>query len=173
MFCPQCATSQTANAKFCRACGIPLDTVALALRGNVSAVRETLPNGSLQHWLKRESRAVSGIIRGGILFAVPALIAVPMAVFIPSKVPWMLAWTVFFGWMAVWGGIEMAYGLSRVVEAKARMRMLRNEETDSAYRGEVAGRPLPSLSAFGSDPDPAPASVTEGTTRHLDDSRGR
>ena len=81
---------------------------------------------------------------------------------------------VFFGWMAVWGGIEMAYGISGVLESKSRLRLMGLLGKESAISATPqqslpAGEPpiITNLStAFRSSP---PMSITEGTTRQLDD----
>ena len=38
MFCPKCATANSDQGKFCRACGTNLETVALALAGQLPPV---------------------------------------------------------------------------------------------------------------------------------------
>jgi len=99
-----------------------------------------------------------------------------MALFMPSSfdAPWILIWMVFFGWMAVWGGIEMAYGMSDVLESKSRLRLMGLTGKESAV-GAIPQQFLTSnerptitnpSAAFRS---PLPVSVTEGTTRQLDD----
>jgi hypothetical protein len=96
-----------------------------------------------------------------------------MALFIPGRVPWMLVWMVFFGWMACWGGIETAYGVSGLIESKSRLRLMRatNREPaiDSTPQRLSPAAGLPMINKPPAAFRTSPSSVTEGTTRQLDD----
>jgi hypothetical protein len=99
-----------------------------------------------------------------------------MALFLPATfdAPWILIWMVFFGWMAVWGGIELAYGLGGLIEARTRLRMLglagEKPLPDPTTRELLQGRERPHLTNAPAALAHAPrASVTEGTTKLLDD----
>lgn len=180
MYCPQCATPNADDVKFCRSCGRELEAVALALNGKsekpVKAGAKQAEQRTAQHWLEKQVEGTSGIIRGSILLAVSVLIGAAMALFMPASfdAPWILIWIVFFGWMAVWGGIEMAYGISNVLEAKSRLRLMRltgERQAIDAKTPESAfiGGPTRGADAHADLVPAPPASVTEGTTRHLDD----
>ena len=180
MYCPQCATPNADEVKFCRSCGTELEAVALALSGKsvppIKAGTNKSDAKTAQDWLEKRIEGVSGITRGAILLAVSLLIGVAMALFMPSSfnAPWIVLWMVFFGWVAVWGGIEMAYGISGVLEAKGRLRLLRltGEEpaADAIPQQSLSSSAPPKIvnpsAALRSSP---PVSVTEGTTRQLDD----
>ena len=99
-----------------------------------------------------------------------------MALFMPASfdAPWILIWVVFFGWMAVWGGIEMANGLSGVLESKTRLRLMGLTGNESAVGGGErqllsGGEPLNMTNPSAAIRSSPPVSVTEGTTRQLDD----
>ena len=180
MYCPQCATPNADDVKFCRSCGTGLQAVALALGGKpvqpVKAGAKKSEPQTAQDWLEKRIEGMSAITRGSILLTVSLLLGAAMALFIPSTfdAPWILVWMVFFGWMAVWGGIEMAYGISGVLESKSRLRLLeltgKESAVDASRQQLLSGGEPPKLTnpttAFRSSP---PMSVTEGTTRHLDD----
>ena len=55
MYCPQCATQNTDNAKFCRACGTDLEAVALVLTNKFP-----LPGA----WLEQYGEGKHKVIRG-------------------------------------------------------------------------------------------------------------
>lgn len=137
MFCPQCATPNVDDVKFCRSCGRELEALALILTGkSAESVRkdpsQSEPKGE-KDWLEKQIEGVSGLTRGSILLTVSLLIGVAMALFIPSSfdAPWFLLWIVFFGWLAVWGGIEMAYGVGNLLEAKSKLHLLKLAGKDS------------------------------------------
>ncbi len=176
MYCPQCATQNVDDVKFCRVCGTALESVALALSGKspkpVKGGKNKVEAKTAQDWLEKRIEAGSGITRGTILLLVSALIGVAMGFFMPPNfdAPWIVVWSVFFGWMAVWGGIEVAFGISGVIEAKARLRLIEL----TGEKPPMESVPPPALS--GAEPIPATVfdsrprrSVTEGTTRQLDD----
>jgi len=175
MFCPQCATANGPDVKFCRSCGAGLEAVALALtKPTKKKLDRKKSEPTAQDWLERRIKGNSAITRGSILIIVSLLLTVPFRLFLPSTfdAPWILIWVVFFGWMTVWGGIEVANGLSSVLEAKSRLRLLglTGKETVLEARQHealMAGHPVNDQgSGFTS---PSPVSVTEGTTRQLND----
>ena len=175
MYCPQCATPNADDVKFCRSCGRELEAVALVLSGK-RVPSKADPNKSEskteQDWLEKRIEGVSGVTRGSILLTVSMLIGLAMALFIPSsfEAPWFIMWIVFFGWLAVWGGIEMAYGISNMLESKSRLSLLKlsgKESSDAVHQQLSSGKsPIMSPSDFRSSP---PVSVTDGTTRQLSD----
>ena len=177
MYCPQCATPHTDGAKFCRSCGTEMEAVALALNGK--SVQLAGGGGKKaevktpQDWQEKHIEGVKGVAGGAILLLVSMLIAIPMAVFMPQDIPWILVWMVFFGWMAVWGGIEMANGVGGVIEAKGRLRLMRTASKEPAIDAtprqlSSAGEPV-TIEHSSNAYRPTPAlSVTEGTTRNLD-----
>ena len=181
MFCPQCATPNVDDSKFCRSCGTELEAVALALKGESAKPSKKSDKkkkkdepATAEEWMVRRGENVGGIARGVILMIVSVLIGAAMALFVPDDVPWMLVWMVFFGWMAVWGGSEVAEGVAGVIEAKNRLRLfaLKSGATDSTTPQLSPARESPAnISASETFRRPAPSSVTEGTTRELDEMR--
>lgn len=159
-----------------------MEAVALALGGKsappAKAGDEKSKPKTAEDWLEKRIEGVSAISKGAILLAVTLLIGVALALFVPAEVPWMLVWLVFFGWMACWGGIEMANGIGAVIESKSRLRVLGaagvRPAIDSTTRELLSGgEPTTTANtsaAFRSSP---PSSVTEGTTRHFDDPVGK
>lgn len=173
MFCPQCGAPNTDGVKFCRKCGMELEAVALVLSDMSEQSTEGRGKKSesktAQDWLEKRSVAVKNISTGVSLLIVSVLIGVAMAFFVPANIPWILAWAVLVGWMAMWGGIEVGNGVAGVLEAKSRLRLLEPAVDATPKQLSSAGGPprvtSPSA-AFRSSP---PSSVTEETTRQLDD----
>lgn len=179
MYCPQCATVNNGDLKFCRSCGLQLESVALAISGKAPPAkhRKKREAKTAQDWIEKRIEGVSGLTRGSILMAVSLLLSAPMALFLPPTfdAPWIIIWAVFFGWMAVWGGIEIAYGLSAILESKSQLRLMgsagRESLPEATQRDRLlTGEPLQSTTELNTfKPLAGPASVTEGTTRHLDE----
>jgi zinc ribbon protein len=175
MYCPQCATPNNDEARFCRSCGMELEAVGLALKARSAQpieVRGKEPESeSAKEWLEKRSKAVKGVSTGVSLLVVSILIAIAMALFVPANIPWILAWAVLVGWMAMWGGVEVGNGIAGLMEARNRLRVLglADKQFTNDARSQLlspAEQPGPSA-AIRSSP---PLSVTEGTTRQLDDS---
>jgi zinc-ribbon domain len=177
MFCPQCGSPNSDSVKFCRKCGMELEAVALAL-GDLSSqptdVEEKRREAkTAEDWLEKRSSAIKEISTGVSLLVVSVLIGVAMAFFVPSHIPWILAWAVLIGWMACWGGIAVGNGIVGVLQAKSRLRLLGMMDQRSE-----AGATTKQLASEGQQPiinNPSgpsesspPLSVTEGTTRQLD-----
>jgi len=179
MYCPQCATPNTDGVRFCRKCGMELEAVALVLSSRTAQPPEGSEKRSesktAQEWLEKRSAAVRSISTGVSLLIVSILIGVAMAFFVPANIPWILAWAVLVGWMSMWGGVEVGNGVAGVLEAKSRLRLLEladMQSADDATRKQLssAGQPPMVTSPSASFRSSPPSSVTEGTTRHLDDS---
>ena len=171
MYCPQCAAANPADVKFCRSCGLELETLVSAL--TKPQVKKPGKVELTEDWVDKRISAVREITRGSILMAVSFLLILPFALFLPASfdAPWMLIWTVFFGWMTVWGGIEVANGLSSILEARSKLRLLAASGTGigvEAKNREAVAVKDGSQTHDGSTLRPASRnSVTEGTTRHL------
>ena len=162
MYCPQCATQNTDDAKFCRACGTDLAAVASALTNKFT------PPGA---WLEKYGEGKHKVIMGAMLLGAALLIGAVPALFIGVIFPLVMLWTVFFGWMAGWGIVSLASGVGEMVESKTTLRQTRRVD-----RGLTATEPS-GLSAAAREPrmldDAArakpysPLSVTEHTTELL------
>jgi len=178
MYCPQCATPHTDGAKYCRSCGVELEAVELVLSGkSAQPSKGGGKKGKVktpEDWQEKHIEGVKDIAGGAILLAVALLLGVALALFVPADVPWILVWMVFFGWMAVWGGIAMAGGVESVIEAKGRLRLLRRAGSEPAIDSapqqlSSPGEPVTIEHSSNASRSTPPLSVTEGTTRHLDE----
>ena len=176
MYCPKCATQNLDDARFCRACGIALDVVALALDGKLVPIDKSA--GTRKRRTAREtaelkrSKGIRDLITGGALMIVSLLILLGPMPFVRQTFAWLVLWSCFFGWMAVWGTISLSQGIGRVIESSR----LKQDQMP-----EIGGLPANTTSNLlssaeeqksvggrtGYDMSPLP-SVTETTTRHLD-----
>ena len=84
MYCPRCATQNLDGAKFCRACGTNLETVALALaqldpaQSNKHAAKN--PKAS-KNKLEKRSEGLTKIVRASGLIGASTLVGVALALF--------------------------------------------------------------------------------------------
>jgi hypothetical protein len=162
MYCPQCATQNIDNAKFCRACGTDLETVALVLTNKLP-----LPGA----WLEKYGEGKHKVIRGAILLGAALLIGVIPALFIGVSFPLVMLWTVFFGWMAGWGIVSLASGVGEMVKSKTMLRQMKRFDsglTTNEPPGLSSAAHAPRMldDVTGAKP-PSPLSVTEHTTELL------
>lgn len=178
MFCPQCATANAEQSKFCRACGTNLEIVALALAGQLAPPSEAGEGKGKRprtrdEWLGKWGNGVRETVQGSVLLAVYLLVGFSLLAFLPEwRVDSILMWFVLAGAMAVWGIILLARGIGHIVEAKPRLH-----ELERMAGGSMAAAP-PRLSeahewrmTSGNPTAPElvrPPSVTEHTTQQLD-----
>ena len=162
MYCPQCATQNTDGAKFCRACGIDLAAVASALTNKFT------PPGA---WVEKYGEGKHKVIRGAILLGAALLIGGVPALFIEVSFPWVMLWTVFFGWMAGWGVVSLASGVGEMVKSKTMLRQTKQfagglATTEPSELPSAAHEPRMLDDVTRAKPY-SPLSVTEHTTELL------
>ena len=170
MFCPRCAAQNLDEAKFCRACGTNLETVALALADKYHPAKRE--SGGAQDpfasWLETRRKGVNKIARGTGWFVSSLLIGVALGLF--SNPPdWIIIWMCMVGWMAVLGVISMVSGTAGLMESRFLRRQL--GQPSSAANAPVQPL-LTGDRVMMNDPLTTPmlrpqSSVTEHTTTRL------
>lgn len=173
MYCPRCATQNVDSAKFCRACGTNLETVALALAQPLDPAQSDKdaakkPNAG-KNKLEKRSEGLSKIVRASGLIGASALVGAALALF-SNKPDWIIIWMIFAGWMACWGVMWLVSGIAALIESAftpleardtARDTVSRTTPLGSGDDSEILPTPatLPKLSL--------PSSITEHTTELL------
>ena len=167
MYCPKCATQNGDNAQFCRACGSDISLVPQALTGNLQNRAagydvEGQPYDSTRRRGRKGpetasfDKAIKNIISGfGFL-----VVAFAILFFTPAGRMW---------W---WSMLFPAFGLfsSGVAEWMRAQQQARQVNSSQPFVAAIPAAPRAntfSARNTGELMPPPPASVTEGTTRHL------
>jgi zinc-ribbon domain len=169
MYCPRCATQNLDGAKFCRACGTNLETVALALAQQLDAAQSDKDVAKEpRNKLEKRSEGLTTIVRASGLIGASALVGAALALF-SNKPDWIIIWMIFAGWMACWGVISLVSGIAALIESRFTPPQAKH----------IAGEPVSRTTPLGSGDDqeilPAPdtpklslpSSITEHTTELL------
>jgi hypothetical protein len=160
MYCPHCSNQNLDNAKFCRACGMDLEVVALALGNKIAP-----PSA----WLEKYGESKSKMITGAVLAAPSLLILLVLAFFVSDKLGLLVVWSSLLGWMAVWGIIKIATNAGEMAKARTMLNALgsSNPEPAAASLNAAPENRLPPRSIYDTDQLQSPPSVTEHTTKFL------
>src|ERR1700682_3301054 len=174
MYCPHCAAQNIDDAKFCRACGSDLEIISLALtdpsglRAKIGKNKEEPPKKP-KNRLETRIEGVRNTIQGAFMLLATLVIGVALALFVPSDIPWIFIWMVFFGWLAVWGAFSVAGGLGGLVESRMMLRQGEPvaDEIAAANTAELlsAAREMQTISNGSAASETSPhLSITEHTT---------
>lgn len=165
MYCPNCAAQNVDGASFCRACGANISLVPQALTGTLPEARTTdgIAGASEGGRRRRKHQEPVTIEEGvqkivmGIGFLVVALLALG----------WAPAGHIWWFWMLIPAFTMTGGGVSTIMRAK-RQQKTALMPNHAALRPVVPPAPrFNELHAPGTSEIVPPASVTEGTTRHL------
>ena len=174
MYCPRCATQNLDGAKFCRACGTNLETVALALAQQLNlaqsdndAAKE--PKAG-KNKLEKRSEGLAKIVRASGLIGASALVGAALALF-SNKPDWIIIWMIFAGWMACLGVIWFVSGVAALIESGFIPLQARNTagETGSPTTPLALGDDHKILHAPATPKSSLPSSITEHTTELLNE----
>ena len=164
MFCPKCGTENPETGRFCRACGTDLGNVSSALSGELSGPQPVL--------LDKKGRPVNWESAIAKLFGGLAFLAVSIALAFSQMGRYWWFWLL----IPAFGGIGT--GLAQLVQLKKTEQQNTTFVPDKPNRISTPVREaLPSSDQDYIKPQSSiyqtgeliekPASVTEGTTRHL------
>jgi hypothetical protein len=116
MYCPTCATQAIEGAKFCKACGLNLNTIAQALNGGVS-VADPARDRELKKARKQISDGIHGTAIGAAL-----LVAAALPYFLVKPITtWAVTVTLV---LALAGIIKLFRSIGSIVDAKLGPKLL-------------------------------------------------
>lgn len=157
MFCPKCASQNIDGAHFCRACGANISLVPQALTGQLTAPSEGDSDGRRRRRWRHQPTVEEGVRNVVTGFGFLA-VAVALAIFgrpIGAQFWWF--------WMLIPAFSMLAKGISDIMRANRNKVQQPNAPQQFSY-APPADRLPPSNPG---ELRPPVASVTEGTTRHL------
>jgi len=160
------------GAKFCRACGTNLETVALALAQKLHPAhsdKQAAKNSQAgKNKLEKRSEGLTKIVRASGLIGASALIGAMLALF-SNQPDWILIWMIFAGWMACWGVMWLVSGIAALIESRFTPLQARHTAEETVCQTTPLGsrddqeilptHAAPRLSL--------PSSITEHTTELL------
>lgn len=174
MFCPNCGANNQPEVKYCTRCGTNLSVVSDALTGKLpshSPIDERLVTLYKDYYRGRNSMIIGASASLVALFKVVlfALLGLPTRVNFLSTLAAML---LIYGFIAlIWGAGKWnnsASEIKAIERAASPGAALKPAENHLLLSDESAGIRTGSLSA---EPVSFPGSVTEQTTRQLEQSR--
>lgn len=163
MYCPQCATENLDNASFCRGCGANISRVSQALNGSSSAANvpaesdDDFSHGRRRKELPNVEKGIKNIFMG-VAFMMAALGALRYA---PSGRNWWF-------WLLIPAFAMLGGGVAEMVRFKMRKNAALPAAPTPAAMPAIPPRPA-ALPRRNTGELMQPPSVTEGTTRRLDD----
>ena len=168
MYCPSCGSNNQPDIKFCTRCGTNLGVVSEALTGKISG-----KSGSDDRTRKLLRDYYSGrrdAITGAIL--IPAALLI-LGLMTAAGLKPLVAFFIIC-WMFFWAAGALAGGLGKWIASKSELKTLGYD-----FQGQFHGVPLHSVpqenqpqlpdSGFSTAPVGYPGSVTDHTTRQLDE----
>ena len=152
MYCPKCASQNVEDAKFCRSCGANVSLVPQALTGRLPIDRA----GRFEEAIRRRRRPnlARGITRVSLGFALLLVIA---GIFFTKGTIGAEIW-LFIPAFALIGK-----GVADIVNALSLERAARQSSLTPPVQNTGELQPSEQYNTL------EPGSVTEGTTRHLED----
>ncbi len=173
MYCPSCSSHNQDEVKFCTRCGTNLGVVSDALSGKLASQSQV--DERLVKLFKDYYRGRNSVIIGGVASAVALFKVVLFALLgVPTK-PDFLA--TLAAMLLLYGIIAMIWGIARWNNSASEIKAIERAGSQGAslrsaqdHPGLLSGEPASiRTGVLSTDPIDSPASVTEQTTRLLDE----
>lgn len=175
MYCPSCSAHNQDELKFCTRCGTNLGLVSDALSGTLSSqsqIDERLVKLFKDCYRGRNSVIIGGIASAVALFKVVvfALLGVPVkADFLAIAAAILLAYGLF---ALIWGAAKWNNSASEIKAIERAGSQVTSLGTRGDHPGLLSGEPASiRTGTLSTDQTESPASITEETTRLLDERR--
>ena len=165
MFCPKCATPNTDDARFCRACGTDIGLVPQALSGTLAERLAATENDESRHGRRRRHRSGKPVT---IERAVQSFFMGLAFIFIAFAIrTWAPAGNIWWFWMFLPAASLLADGVGTYLRILNERKRLDQPSYPPPHTAVPPPRPVSALPPRDTGEMIPPPSVTEGTTRHL------
>ena len=170
MYCPGCGVNNSAETKFCTRCGTNLSVVSDALSGRATSSLQLDERAAklMRDYYKGRRDVISGLV---LIPAAAAAIAVLVRFGMPPVASFFIVC-----WMLFWGVSALAVGFGKWIASSGEMRALGIAASPSRMRPPVQHAALTEHNQQAltqpellTDPKASPSSVTEHTTRQLEE----
>lgn len=168
MYCPSCGSNNLPDIKFCTRCGTNLGVVSEALTGKTAG--RTGADDRVAKLLRDYYQGRRDTITGAVI--IPAGLLV-MAIMMAAGLKPIGAFFIIC-WMFFWGASALASGLGKWIAAKGELKAF-GHDPQSRIQGALPLQVVPASleelppSGYSTGPVDSPGSVTEHTTRQLDE----
>ena len=157
MFCPKCGSETAGDVKFCRTCGTDLSLVSHALTGQLPVHLAQDPAG------RESAQCLSKALTSSFTGLGFVAVALCVLMFAPAGHVWWF-------WMLIPAFALLGSGVAEYIRYRTMTQVGWRDGTQEAEERMRDERELVPGDFAGTLP---PASVTENTTRHLDDRANR
>jgi hypothetical protein len=159
MFCPKCATPNLEGASFCRVCGANISLVPQAVSGQLSVPEDESCTSSLSRRRRRKELSLDNAFRSAFMGLGFLFVSMALAFSAMGRGWWF--------WMLIPAFSMMGTGIAQYIRVKEQQKKALGQNLSAP----AAFQATPRVAAFPprntGELVPPPASVTEGTTRHL------
>jgi hypothetical protein len=166
MFCPNCATQNADDARFCRSCGVDISLVPQAVTGalaeRLAAVEETRDGRRRRRHRDRGDGPPS--FEGALRSIFMGLAFILIAFAIVARMPGGFTWGF---WLLLPAAGMLAKGVGAYMRVSEEKKRLAPPAHNPTYTAVPPPRPASALPPRETGEMIPPPSVTEGTTRHL------
>jgi hypothetical protein len=168
MYCPNCGVNNQAEVKFCTRCGTNLGVVSEALTGKLKG--KPVPEDRRTKVMRDFYRGRRDTITGAVM--IPAALLI-MTIMVAAGLKPIAAFFIVC-WMFFCGAGALAVGLGKWIAASSEMKSS-GYGPRSQFQGAHLQHPLPAAQGelpppdYSTGPVGYPGSVTEQTTRQLDE----
>ncbi|HSE97896.1 MAG TPA: zinc ribbon domain-containing protein [Blastocatellia bacterium] len=165
MYCPNCGSSNKPGTKFCARCGTNVAVVTDALAGKATGTNPL--DERMMKLIKDYHKGRRDAITGGILIPAGLLI---MSIMVAAGLNPIGAFFIIC-WMFFWGAAALADGIGKWIGSSGEMKTLGFMPQPAALPQAKPTPPLAQLHepGYSTGPIDYPGSVTEQTTRQLDE----
>ncbi len=159
MFCPKCATQNLDGASFCRVCGANISLVPQAVSGQLSVPEDESCVGVRSRKRRGKELGLDSAFRSAFMGLGFLFVSLALAFSAMGRGWWF--------WMLIPAFSMMGTGVAQYIRVKEQQKKAFGQTLSAPPTFQPAARVAAFPPRNTGELIPPPASVTEGTTRHL------